>query len=417
MKHSIALMTMLLTLAACNGGSGGGSKKTKTPPPTAPAASNYTGEKEEPGNETPLDTEFQITKTRKEELQSDLSNFDAYKKELNNWKIKIQSRSGSYQGAKVVCKNIAADSLAKTQSSLMDYQGKAELELSVDSPNEMKVDYKCKILDRDIEIGRVLIQLKKSILVSGKQNIIALSLSDSAKIETLVLDTGAVLLTDGANVNLTMNELISNGGKIATYDADVAYVPLPNEPGKSGGVININTERANGTIAFELRGLPAGTQTKAQSDQYQDQPADRSLDGHGNICIGDRGIGKKGHTGLPGLPGVVGHKGGDAGHLIFRSSASNTLKMKVLPLPGAGGLGGPGGKGGQGGPGGKGAVWGTYYRAGKMMPAGHCKNGVRGDIGSTGKTGEPGPAGNIPVSSVIYHFEDKFFDIDSDWSN
>jgi hypothetical protein len=415
MKHSIALMTMLLTLAACNGGSGGGSKKSKTPPPTAPAASNYTGEIDQPGNETPLDTEFQITKMRKEELQSDLSNFEAYKKELNNWKIKIQSRSGSYQGAKVVCKNIAADSQAKTQSSLMDNLGKAELELSVDSPNEIKVDYKCKILDRDIEIGKVSIQLKKSILVSGKQNIIALSLSDSAKIETLVLDTGAVLLTDGANVNLTMNELISNGGKIATYDADVAYVPLPNEPGKSGGVININTERAHGTIAFELRGLPAGIQTKAQSDQYQDQVADRSRDGEGTNCS-QRGIGKKGLVGLEGLPGVGGHKGGDAGHLIFRSSASNTLKMKVLPLPGAGGLGGPGGKGGQGGPGGNGAVWDRYYRAGKMMPAGHCKNGDRGDIGPTGKNGEPGPSGNIPLSSVIYHFEDKFFDIDSDRS-
>jgi hypothetical protein len=418
MKHSIALMTMLLTLAACNGGSDSGSKKEAASIPEKTDTPSYTNKPQEQEDEPSNAEDFTIKKTRKVNLdKTSFSNFEAYKNNLNNWKIKFEARSAAYNNAVIECKKITANqSDQNILNASFDNKGIAELELTIEKDDPTKVDFNCKISDREFEIKSTKIELTKSVLVTEKKNLIALALSDSDTIETLVLDEGAVLITDGKNVNLTMNELVSNGGKIVTFDSEVPYVPTPNEAGKSGGIINLVTKKARGSITFELRGLPAGIQTHAQADQFQFPAVDPALNGQ-NVdqlkrCRPNVGNGRQGHKGLIGYQGLKGFKGGDAGLLLFRSLDQNSLKIHVLPLPGNGGTGGPGGKGGPGGAGGKGGTWWQY-----MVGNGVCQDGPQGPPGDQGVLGETGSQGNIPKSSLTFQKEGLFIDVDSEWSN
>jgi hypothetical protein len=415
MKHSIALMTMLLTLAACGGGSSGGSKKPTATPVSVPQTSNDARETDEPGIDGNAAAEFKMRKTRKTPLdikENKMTNFEEYKKEINTWKVKFQARSSSSKGIDVSCKKVVVGPKNESiRETTFDANGIAELELMIAKDDALKINYSCKISDRGVELETYKVELKKSILVSGKQNMIALSLSDSSAIETLVLDSDAVLVTDGKNVNLTMNELVSNGGKIVTFD-ETPYAPRPNETGKSGGVINIATQKALGTLTFELRGLPAGIQTATQSNQFSTPPENPANNGRRNSqCKPNQGNGRQGPQGYPGHQGHKGLQGGDAGLLFFRSFGENTLKMTVKPIPGAGGVGGQGGAGGQGGPAGIGGSWSAQGAGGK------CPDGPQGAPGIQGVPGETGPAGNIPKSSVNYEFESSFSDVDKEWSN
>lgn len=410
MNYSLLLMSLLLLgLASCNSSDGGGGSK--------PAQNEQIDSENQPRDGLPTDLDLtpeaemstlKVTKKRKVQLEKDFSNFQEFKQNINNYEITLHAESGDYVGAGVECTKNLYDRNKTTFTSKFDEKGlRAKVSLTMESTDPMIVEYDCKVIDREIEMASAKIKLKKSFIVTGTQNVISLGVAGASSIESLVLDEGSVLVTDGAMVNLTMNELISNKGSIVTFAKENMPLPLDNESGKSGGIINIVTEKGIGDISFELRGGAAGKQTNTQSPRTEIPATDPALDGGSNCRPG-----KQGHQGHKGHKGHPGFNGGDTGILLFRSFGENTLKMNVSYFPGLPGVGGVGGLGGTGGAGGKSG----FFNA--QGAGGSCKNpGKQGPVGVVGDSGDSGLAGKTQRSSVIYTNEDIRSEFEMNWNN
>ena len=159
--------------------------------------------------------------------------------------------------------------------------------------------------------------------------------------------------------------------------------------GKSGGRIEILSEKAKGTIRVILRGekggrgLPGIPWTTRQTDAPKARKASCTPRKGGCWCTTPAEDGKNGPKGNPGHPGFQGQRGGDSGVFYAKIIAPHPqFKIELLTEAGEGGEGGSGGPGQEGGrpslPG---------------MNEGDCKPATQKGI-SLGQ-GEPGPIGPI----------------------
>lgn len=196
---------------------------------------------------------------------------------------------------------------------------------------------------------------------------------------TLRLD-GGVLLTNGGNLSIEVNNLISDNGAIRSFSSP--GTAQPGLAGRNGGSINITAHaRISGSLMVDLRG-EQGADGKAGADGGKgstgaqgDNAASGTFD-----CSHGPGAGGRGGTGQKGGDGEQGKPGGSGGHLIvFASELDAARRVLASPLL-EGGTGGTGGSAGNGGPGGDGG-------------AGGSSNGWCQGTGSTGPQGDPGPGG------------------------
>ena len=428
---SMLLISSLLGLAACNSGGGGG-----------PTSNKHIGTDTQSslpeGTQTEESSTLKVTKKRKVPLlmrESKFLNFPEFKENINNYKLTLEAKTGDYFGASVECvKSNFLDRENTKITEAFDESGlKAEMNLSIDDNDPMVVNFDCKVMDREVVVASTSVEIRKSFVVDGTQNIYALGIAGTSAIETLVLDDNSVLETKGTIIDLKMNELVSNKGTIATFSKTRMPTPVDNEPGKSGGILNILTEKAIGDIVFELRGGNAGVQTnKVPSKNMEAIPADPALNGtckgySNNFGSNDKNCwGKRGHPGKPGFDGFDGFDGGATGLLKFTSEQANKLRVSVQYYPGLESIGVAGGKGGTGGPGGKGNF--LQARERNEPPHPHLKSlmgdydhqyphGERGVDGADGKPGINGNPGLIQTSEINFKFEEIKFEFNYDFKN
>lgn len=398
--NTFVLITMMGALTACGGGQG--SKSSSSSPEFEVQKSPIEQEKEIENED------FRMTKFRKVQLNDDLSNMKEFKDNINNWIVRVEAKSFTKTDDEFECKKFQVNHTDHfTSKASFNENGIAEVNLTVEGDDPLKVDFECSHTGSEA----VSISLRKSLIISEKTNMIAASLSDTSAIETLILEKEAVLVTEGKTVTLTFNELISEGGKIVTFEENKDFKSPDDQEGKSGGIINFLSYKAQGELFVELRGLPGGAQTKTKPAMTHIPPAGRELNGKNS---GNRALcnGKQGHTGYQGEKGFKGLKGGDSGMIFFRATNESNLRLKVSYHPGAGQPGGAGGKGGPGSNGGKG---GEFIKKG--LKHGSCDRGAPGAQGADGLSGDRGPGGNNQTSSAVFQFENIFKEFDSNWEN
>lgn len=390
-------MTIMSTLAACGGGAG---SKSSSQPGTEVKEFSIEPEKEIEN------ADFRVTKIRKVVLNEDLSNIGQFKENINNWLVRVEAKTKLTVKSVIKCQRFEKGENLISQASF-DESGVAEVNLTISAQDPLKVDFECSLPGKEA----VTVTLRKSLIISDKRNMIAASLSDTSVIETIVLEKDAVLITDGKTVTLTFNELISEGGKIVTFEEDKDFKSPDDQIGKSGGIINLVTEKARGELFVELRGLPGGAQTKIKPQISHTPHAGSELNGRESesrkSCLG-----KQGYQGFQGEKGFQGLKGGDTGMIFFRSIDESTIKLEISYHPGAGQTGGLGGKGGSGGRGGKGGV---YVK--NFTTRTNCPDGLPGPQGPDGIQGDKGLSGNNQTSSVVFQHENIFKEFDSNWKN
>jgi hypothetical protein len=358
---------------------------------------------------------FSVQKGRKVELNQDLSNLEEFKRSLNDYVVSIAPTHGDMRGAEVVCRLRGAKTKTVTKRNFGPAGKKAILPLSVPN-NAYDAIYDCSVMDRGPEIEIIEVELLKSLIVKDSRNISALF--GTRKVQTVILEEGGTLRSDGENVNLSISELVSLGGKIITLSEEGARNAIPLRNGRPGGRIVLDVESAYGKLLLELRGGNAGLQTNQHGPLLPPPPQTARGTCRGYVPPRDRHlcIGPAGLPGVNGKRGDPGFDGGESGSIFLRVINPTELKLHVAYSPGAGSAGGPGQLGGPGGKGGPGSITltdepGDRGRVGNIQhPAG--LDGPKGQDGGQGIAGIPG---KHSVSHINLNGEIKY--ISSDWKN
>lgn len=386
MKNALKAL-LLLSLVACNSGGGGSDSKTvpdKRPDPIP-----------EPTSKT-----FDIEVERKVSFDPLTKNYSDFKTNINNHNIILRPIGGYFSEARVNCYKIGMSN--NVFKSSFDSEGDlAVIEVAVDPQGPNKVEFNCDVIENDMVLETITVSIRKSIVVTGTSNITALGINKD-EIETLLLDSSATLLTDGADVEIKIRDLISEKGTLGTFTKESALDTLDDMNGLPGGKIVIEAQRTFGELKVELRGKNAGKLTRQQIKNPKVHARDYSLDGK---CVrvneGTMGeetrkcSGKNGKQGEKGLTGLSGKNGGATGSLTMNVKNKHTMNLEVEYFPGKSSEGSAGGEGGVGG---KGGIGSTVFV--KSNPHIKMVSGPRdtykypdGADGATGPQGDPGARG------------------------
>ncbi len=377
-------------------------------------------------NSNPInsDIEFEVTTKRKVFLNEDHSNYEDFKKNINTFEISVTSVGNSIPGARFYCSKDLLNPNISSIETTFDSEGyNAQLTLQLEERDKINTNFFCIVEEKEVQVGTFKIEIKKSIIVKGKENAQDLKLG-LAPIDILLIEEGGTLITNGSNILLEMNELISLGGEISTFDEERPYIPLNDREGLSGGRIILKTKNSQGKIIINLIGLQAGLQTKIPEPISEIPAAVKEKNG---ICKGSRDInsdykkdqkcfGKKGTKGIKGKNGYAGYNGGSSGSIYFSHEKMSNLKIQINIRPGKGNHGGKGGVGGKGGPGGIGStIMLSEFIEPHICPTCLTKylrdirpykfpDGLMGDQGDQGEDGEHGNFGKSEES--ILEFKD-----------
>jgi hypothetical protein len=260
------------------------------------------------------------------------------------------------------------------------------------------------------------------------------SLPSVSGIGRLMIPKGSKIVTNGKDLEISVDQIISTGGSIETFpDGQTA---APNISGRPGGQIKIHARTGTGSLTVIARGenggpssvvgqrgatgFPGGQGLNAICG-FKDNDAACGMSGsdygklqqqcnQGGIfgqlycqilgrfyCKmqpGNGGQGSQGQVGGVGGPGV---NGGDSGNILVEIADNQNIQITPVVIPGAGGVGGPGGPGGYGGNSGP---------PGNRDPLGICKGsghwGLPGPLGPTGPQGPSGSPGNNGAACLRY---------------
>lgn len=358
--------------------------------------------------------EINISIRKKVDFAPDFSNFETFKENINSYIVVFRPRNKALANADITCKkNFYTQKPQPVTGTINAYADETRLELTINQDDPHKLDFACEVSLDGQTITTYKNKLLKSFVVSGDKSWSYL-LGSETEIDTLVFENSSSLISQGINVDLKVKKLISNHGRIVTFPFGSEDTTLDNHVGLSGGKIKFFASEAYGTLAFDLRGLNGGKQTKIPSTR-EPLPRDLNLDGKCKGSIREKDyndpkcFGKNGHKGLQGHTGFAGLKGGDSGSLEL-TIEENFLEFAVHYYPGLGSNGGEGGEGGLGSPGGRGSKVDiiptrdgpicpmcrveSYYNS-RKFPDG--KPGAKGERGKPGIKGENG----IEQDSVI----------------
>jgi len=231
----------------------------------------------------------------------------------------------------------------------------------------------------------------------------------SPKIGRLIFLEGGVLSTEGADVDLVVDEIISYNGTIRTKPS--AVPSQAGADGLSGGTLRLRARLGRGHLTILAEGQDGAQGAKglagargAQGNKghsasvksrsvcplsvgtelFRDGPSPIDRCRRESYCAHQTGDGGRGATGGQGSAGAAGGRGGGAAAIQVQIDDPSLIKVVTKSLAGAGGLGGEGGGGGIGGTGGK---------AGDRDRGNMCRQASRGPEGPRGARGNDGPPG------------------------
>jgi len=230
------------------------------------------------------------------------------------------------------------------------------------------------------------------------------------KIGRLIFLQDAVLSTDGADIKLVVDEIISHNGKIST-------LPKSNKPelgasGLSGGSLHIEARTGRGNLTILAEGQNGGEGVKGatgargpKGPRGNNGEADYELDCLLSspisllfdpdrprpgpcfkrwYCKRQTGDGGRGGQGARGQTGGAGGNGGESAKVFVQIDDPSQLSISTEVNVGRGGAGGQGGDGGRGGAGGD---------AGSQDNRKECRRANSGPEGPLGPKGPQGPRG------------------------
>jgi hypothetical protein len=211
------------------------------------------------------------------------------------------------------------------------------------------------------------------------------------RVNTLKITNGGRIITNGNNLTITAQHVISQNGAIMSFP-DARLTPAdspdgsPGVNGLGGGTVEIQADGIDGQLDVSLPGQNGGRGGRGPGGA-PGAPGRRgadAADGLLNCARGGEngtpgGIGGQGGTGMPG------GSGGDGGVLVLKGNLAR--KQQNINFSAPAGKAGPGGPGGMGGPGGSGGQGGS----GSV----HCGGGAAGVSGPAGTEGAPGAQGNV----------------------
>ena len=350
---------------------------------------------------------------RKIQLAKDFSNLEEFKSNINRYDIEFSAVAGHFAETFVECKKEGFDSSRDSVSSVFDVKGlsaKVELELAEDGASE--VTYECLVTDGEAIYDRASVRLKKSFVISGKKNFF--EHVGSSNIETLLFEEGSELSTNGSIVEINVNELISDNGKLVTFSEDRLNSTRDNATGKSGGHIMLKANSAVGYLDIELRGQNGGKVTKVPPPITDAPKQDPKTNGCHTINDSRNCSGKQGAQGFRGTTGRQGSRGGDSGAIELTVNDSSLFSFSIKYLPGLGSEGGIGGQGGPGAPGGIGGE--NRYQEHQMTPYKvSYPNGPQGPQGPQGDKGLDGNPGANEESQINLDNQKNIITINSDF--
>lgn len=296
-------------------------------------------------------------------------------------------------GGAILLARIFGPSLIPSDSSLQPVrvQGSMTLEnfLSLHSENSARVSSNDRV-ERESELAKL-----PPIVIEG-----VLTISDAAGAHILRASSiefrGGSIVTNGAVLKIETRDLLSNGGRIVSFDPPVASGL--GTPGRDGGRVELRVSRkAGGVLAVTLPGTPGGQGnqgnpgSKGATGRQGDNAASHLFD-----CAHGAGRGGDGSPGGRGGDGEAGGHGGNGGDLQLIADNPATLADHVT-FAAPGGSGGAGGEPGAGGPGGAGGAGGEP----RGLCQGHGPSGATGAQGPSGNAGAPGLPGQAGKQTLV----------------
>lgn len=212
----------------------------------------------------------------------------------------------------------------------------------------------------------------------------------SIAVDTLFLK-GEVIFTDGQPLTIEAARIVSEGGKLAAFDATAA----PSSSSRNGGTVTlIVQDRIVGKISIDLSGRPGpeGTAGAVGGKGGTGAKGDNASSGLAD-CQRGAGRGQTGGQGVKGGRAGDGGDGGSGGVLVVAGTDPSSL-LRSIDFVAHGGALGQAGSRGAGGPGGDGGAGGD--------PRGWCQgggptgaSGPQGELGDPGTDGKPGADGKL----------------------
>lgn len=274
-------------------------------------------------------------------------------------------------------------------------------------------------------VASTSLMIPKDMVVKDRQVLTA-----NVSVGRLFLSREARLVTEGKDIAIAADEIISENGVVETFsDGATASV---GASGRNGGYLSIKAKRGRGSLLVHARGengaaggpgSNGGNGMRGADGQYAlsthfpwnggcgcgpraHQLREEIRKGNGfarlffdvernnHRCIQQPGDGNTGQAGAPGNPGSPGGKGGNSARVYVEIVDATQLKVDVFLMPGKGGAGGAGGIGGRGGPGGNpGSSALDHYS--------NCRVAQAGRPGPNGTNGNPGLAGAAGMEEPI----------------
>lgn len=412
----IIILGALAVLTSCSGDNG-------TKPTTEVQKNNQTESRlkniEQVSNLNTTNTKVSYQKRHAIELNSVINNKNILLDEslMNTFLIDVKLENTLTTNSKFSCAKINLSSRGETTEIPAGKQN-ATIKIKLESGENDSTVY-CRLINEGKEISNQSFELQRTLILKNEVHIKDLSIKSEGgllSLDRLILaDENTTIITDGALLNLKVNEFYSGNGLIETFkDGDTQK---ENRNGLSGGIINIKTDSAIGTLRIQMRGENAGEQTKIPEknlvipshDVATDAIADlvhsvrpkchyggshssSSEDGGcadvESYLVLDRAgrAGLQGARGNIGFIGYAGNDGGDTGIMNFESSSEDFAIEILKPIPGDGSKGAVGGEGSEGATGGTAGAYrmnNIAYGGGAPGPQGY--NGTNGKDGNNGK--------------------------------
>ncbi len=374
-------------------------------------------EPEEPGAQViKSESGVQLKFERQTSLNPDLSNIEAYKRDLNRYTAQLTMPTELAERIQITRVHVNKKALLHVDTTPFQYEnGYVTLSETIDISGEpietQKFRYEL-VLDEET-LKPLEFAIKPDVLIQGIKKLSELSITNKdLDLGTLFIDENSAFLTEGADLSIHAAIIIAQRGTLGSFTQEFAdAVAAVGKPGRCGGHISISTDFFIGDLEIAMRGTRGGkgidgldettsppkAEPGSNSSDRQNcyrglarkiQPLSfhetiREIEPCNWICAQEATNGKAGAQGLPGKNGNPGMKGGDSGAVNFFARKLQGQPPTVISSPG---LGGEVSLGGKGGPGGLGGDPGTIKNS-------LCKAALSGAQGQPGEPGKPGPKG------------------------
>ncbi|MGZ3790034.1 MAG: hypothetical protein ACXVLQ_15970 [Bacteriovorax sp.] len=364
-----------------------------------------------------------ITLQRVTEFNSNFSNFEEFKENLN--KYIVHADFTGHEGEFTLSCETQSSPHDKKQFQKQFGVSTQTTDLTVDLNDivAQKETLHCSVDSDSVTKKEIDFEIKRDLLLTNSVDVSKNMVAGKNYFGALVLDEDVVLETLGTNLDLRVDQLISSNATLTTFAQEKNLRAANDQDGQSGGMLTINAASAYGQLKIKMRGQDGGVVTKSPKKREERPIIDESFNGQPMITEyqescddrGDRQIcggwrsatqcptdGKKGLKGFKGLKAYDGRNGGNSGIANVTVADGTLFDLEITLTKGLGSLAG---HLGEGGPGSEGGAPGSYDGA----YIGDCSNKIpsRGAIGDTGDLGDPGASGKDGSRERATYFDLK----------